>query len=141
MEGKLYSGMWLPLAFETKLYIAKKLSIPRNGASHVVNNRIQADGYLEDDLNHVTTIVLQRELSSTETDFFKLWADFLAKVEKELTPVVSPAKEEEKPHEVSVSITINKDGDVVTEKSKVVTKPKKNNAEKSKTDESTAKTE
>lgn len=139
MTGQLYSGMWLPLSWEEKNHIAKKFNIPRNGASHVVNNRIQSDGYLEEDLNTVNVEVLQKELGSDESDFFKLWALFLEKIKVELTPVVSPAKEEEKPQEISINVSINKDGDISD--TKVVANKKKTNAKKNETVEDTSKGE
>lgn len=114
--------MWLSLPWEVKTYIAGKLSIPRNGATHVVNNRIQADGYTDSDLNKVDVAVLQEALESTETDFFKLWSAYVDLAVEAVKPVVVAVKEEEKPHEVSVNITVNKEGEIISEQTKVAIK-------------------
>lgn len=109
MKAQLYSGMWIPLSWEVKGRMAEIFNIPRNGATHVVNNRIQNDGYTDIDLGKVNVEVLQKELNSEETDFFKLWNMMISKVESEIKPVSSPAKLEKK--DIQVNITI--EGDIV----------------------------
>lgn len=132
MKGQLYCGMWLPLSWDEKNYIAKSLGIPRNGATHVVNNRIQSDGYTDEDLNKIDVSVLQRELKSSETDFFKLWDSYVTTVRDAIKPVISPAKPIEKPHEVSVNITVNREGEIISEQTKVAIKKTQENVKKSK---------
>lgn len=145
MQGKLYTGMWLPLSWELKTHIAAKYNIIRTGASHVITqngkSKISSDGYTDSDLSKVDVAFLQIVLNTEDKDFFSLWSKFINKMEDEIKPkpVSLPKPEEklaEKPTEVSVSITVNKEGEVMPEKTKVERKSRKTYAENIKTSES-----
>jgi hypothetical protein len=135
--GKLYTGMWLPLPWDLKNHIVAKYKITRTGASHVITkngkSEVASDGYTENDLSKIDTAFLQIVLNTEEKDFFVLWSKFLAKMEKEIAPKkVAPAKVEEKPNQVSVNITVNKNGEVIAETTKVERATENKNATETK---------
>lgn len=110
MKGQLFSGMWLPLSWEVKGYMANDFNIPRNGATHVDNNRVVSDGFLDQDLAKINVDSLQMKLDSKETDFFKLWDEYKTKV-IEIT-ALKPV--ERSPEKKTIEVKINIEGDKVT---------------------------
>lgn len=130
MNGRLYQGMWLPLSWDLKNYIATKYNIVRTGMSHVVTqngqSKISADGYTDSDLSKIDVAFLQIVLNSEDRDFFSLWSKFLNRMENEIKPKPIVEKLEEKPNQVSVNITVNQEGEVIAEKTKVERKVKDN---------------
>lgn len=128
MVGKLNTSIFIQLPSDIKVEFARVFNIPKNGKTHVVDNTVREDGYLNVDLEKIDVPVLQKYLDSDKTDFFVLYTDVVDQLTKQLHPpkAVEPIKEVNE-------IDIRVEGDtihVTTPKAKVGRKPKiKINAE------------
>lgn len=74
---------WLNLSIPTRSLLVQRFNIPKSGYTHVQDGQILTDGYTEQDLQVVTVERLQEYLESKETDFYKLLAQTVQKLEEE----------------------------------------------------------
>lgn len=77
----LYSH-WLSLPIHIRYKIASDFGITKKGATHVVNNEIQSDGFLIKDVEQILNVdALQKHLGTTETDMALLWNELVYRAE------------------------------------------------------------
>lgn len=103
VSPQVYGGMWIRLSPTIKTKIAELFSIPRNGASHVNDNLVIADGYLDRDLAVLNVQSMNQFLGTSEVDIFKLWNMLISHVEVLITPAPAPV-EAEKRTEINITI-------------------------------------
>jgi hypothetical protein len=74
----LYSR-WLSLPITTRIKIASDFGIIKKGSTHVVDNKIQSDGYVISEVEEALTVpALQKYLNTDETDMSILWSMLVA---------------------------------------------------------------
>lgn len=93
----LSQTVWLSLKIETRRKIAVLLGLRRSGTNEVVHdglkNRVVSDGYTPSDLMAVTLEKLQDLMRQPkETDFYKLWEQFVSQVEQPPVELETGAK-------------------------------------------------
>ena len=77
----LYSK-WLSLDLPTRMKIAEIFGIVKRGSTHVVDNRIQSDGYNVEEVEaELTPEKLRKYMMSNEQDLDVLWDAFIARIE------------------------------------------------------------
>lgn len=91
----LYSK-WLSLDLPTRIKIAEIFDIIKRGSTHVVDNRIQSDGYNIEEVEAKLSVEnLQKYLVTKESDPHVLWDLFTARLEgKEVEQVIEPPLEQ-----------------------------------------------
>lgn len=77
----LSTSVWLALSPETRMKLAERLGLQRTGGSEVVDGRVVSDGFTAQSLALVTVSMLQEQLKSEETDFYKLFDLLVNEVE------------------------------------------------------------
>lgn len=133
MVGKLNTSIFISLSTDIKNEFARVFNIPKNGKTHVVDNIVREDGYLNVDLEKIGVPELQKYLDSTHTDFFVLYTEAVNRVETSLRPA-EVKKVEKEVNEIDIRV----EGDtihVTTPKKITKTKINKNHAEKEDTKE------
>lgn len=76
----LYSK-WLSLDLPTRMKVAEIFGIVKRGSTHVVNDRIQSDGYNVEEVEAaLTPDVLRKYMMSNEKDPEVLWDAFIARI-------------------------------------------------------------
>lgn len=76
----LYSK-WLSLDLPTRMKVAEVFGIVKRGSTHVVDNRIQSDGYNVEEVEAaLTPDVLRKYMLSNEQDAEVLWDLFIARI-------------------------------------------------------------
>lgn len=103
VSPQVYGGMWIKLSPTVKTKIAELFNIPRNGASHVNDNLVIADGYLDRDLAVLNVESMNKFLGTNETDIFPLWNLMIKHIEVLVTPAPA-AVEPEKRTEINITI-------------------------------------
>ena len=83
---------WLALPLSTRQKIATEFNIAKRGSTHVVDNKIQSDGYLVHEVENALTVeALQLYLGMMdEKDMNVLWERLVARIEGKEAPVVTP---------------------------------------------------
>lgn len=85
-------GNWLRLPLPTRQKIAHEFNIVKRGSTHVVDNRVQDDGYLVHEVEAaLTPEAIQRFLNTGEADLEVLWGKLVDRIEgreEEAVPVV-----------------------------------------------------
>lgn len=77
----LYSK-WLSLDLPTRMKVAEIFGIVKRGSTHVVDNRIQSDGYNVEEVEAaLTPEALRKYMMSNEKDAEVLWDAFIARIE------------------------------------------------------------
>lgn len=73
---------WRSLPLHTRVLIATQFGIAKVGPTHVVDNRVESDGYLFEDVeNAITVPAVQEYTGSKETDLNALWDLLIEKAE------------------------------------------------------------
>lgn len=125
INAQIYSGMWIRIRPDVKSFIAGAFSIPKNGATHVVNNEVVADGYMDIDLARLNLDSINLFLKSNHTDLFVAWNHLLTQVEESIDKANNPPKEAEKAPVAEINIKIE-GNEVKVEQAKPRGRPKKN---------------
>lgn len=82
----LYSH-WRSLPLSLRIQIATKFGIAKVGSTHVVDNRIESDGYNIEDVERALNVdAVQSFTGSESTDFQVLWDALLTKIEGRVPP-------------------------------------------------------
>ncbi len=75
-------GAWLQLPIMTRIKIASEFGFKKTGATHVVGNEVQNDGYAVKDIEKALTIEnMQKYTELTTTDVSILWNKMIDKAE------------------------------------------------------------
>ncbi len=67
-------SVWHALPLAARVKIATTFGVSKTGPTHVVNNRVESDGYRFEEIESAISVAaLQNYTGSTETDFVTLW--------------------------------------------------------------------
>lgn len=97
-------SIWLSLTLPERQEVARKLGIAKTGSTHVVNDRVESDGYaLQAVEAALESFARENSINDPETlknSFKKLLAPETSEVVEEVPNEVPEVKEEVKPAEV-----------------------------------------
>lgn len=88
MPPILNNHIWISLSNEMRYRLRVIFNIPRSSNTSVNDGVIETDGTTTEDFKHITIEKMQTYVSSTETDFHKLFDMTVAKINDELNPTV-----------------------------------------------------
>lgn len=98
MKVQLTRVIWLALSVGERQQLAETFNLVRSGASHVVSNKVESDGFRDEDLEAVTIEKMQEFTENSSDDFstlFDLTLEQLRTPEIAMSPAI--AKEFEEP--------------------------------------------
>ncbi len=82
---------WRLLSLPTRAVLAKEFGFSKTGPTHVVDNRIESDGYKIEDVERALNVdAIQAYVESDSTDMNLLWDYMVAKAEQRLPTVFKP---------------------------------------------------
>lgn len=97
VNEQVYSGMFVGLPAPVKNEIIAAFGLQKNGMTHVVDGRIQSDGYLDSELAKLNVESISKYLNSDSRNLFDLWNALISRVTQDLLP-----KQEEQPSAIDV---------------------------------------
>lgn len=77
---------WVQLPIEVRAKLAEKFNIPRSGYTHVVGNKVETDGYTNENLAKMSIEALRAYTGADSQDFTDLFKLTLIKIYEELKP-------------------------------------------------------
>lgn len=94
---------WIHFDVELRQKFAAIFNIPKSSSVHVVDNKVESDGYSVQDLTAITVEKMQEFSGSSESDFRKLLATTIEKLTKKEdinNIIIEEVSHEEKPKEI-----------------------------------------